>query len=80
MKGLQLGLGIFGFMHEFGELQLPIWQLANMKHKQSKLWLLLLLLLLFDDFAPTSAHPLLFSYKQFVQIHLNVMFACIKYP
>ena len=33
---------------------------------------LLLLLLSFDVFVPTSAHPLLFLDKWFVQIYLNV--------
>ena len=35
---------------------------------------LLLLLLLFDVFVPTSAHPLLFVDKWVAQIHFNVIY------
>ena len=35
-------------------------------------FVLLLLLLLFDVFVPTSAHPLLLLDKWFVQVYLNV--------
>ena len=38
----------------------------------------LLLLLSFDVFVPTSAHPLLFVDKWFVQIYLNVNFTVIS--
>ena len=37
---------------------------------------LLLLFLSFDVFVPTSAHPLLFLDKEFVQMYLSVSFAC----
>ena len=42
-----------------------------MECEHSKLWLLFLLLS-FDDFVPTSAHPLLVLDKWFVYMYLNV--------
>ena len=67
---------IVEFMHKF--LTIPtanmmyttlqttqIWWLANLEYKHLKYWLLLLL---FDVFVPTNAHPLLFFNKSFVQI------------
>ena len=40
----------------------------NMEYKHLKLWLS------FDVFVPTSAHPLLFVDKWFVQIYLKVSY------
>ena len=44
------------------------------KHFESMVVMLLLLLLSFDDFATTSAHPLLVLDKWFVKIYINISF------
>jgi hypothetical protein len=66
-------LSIFGFMHEFWRI-LTIDMTCTLDRKTIRFEVVLLLLLLssFDVFVPTSAHPLLFLDKWFVQIYFEM--------
>ena len=80
-------LSTFGFIHEFWATPTAKLTYTRLQYYTNKvvgelglqMFKIVVVVLSFDNFVPTSAHPLLFLDKWFLQIYLNVSYTSMIY-